>query len=181
MYGWRCPSTLSGWFGGLTINQGKVLAGGSLGFGDPVSGVLGQYKNGASNRQMVVNQGGKLEFTTGNIFGQSGTTQLFFTINGGGTLTSANISGGSNFFEQVLTLNGGTLITGNGTSGGQSYRLNNNVTVGGDTASSIIAGGSTYNGVLLRNSTTTFTVADATGNANADLIVSATLLRTTAL
>ena len=76
-----------------------------------------------------------------------------------------------------VTLNGGTLTAANGlNSGNQSFYPGGGlVTVGGSAASAINVGGSSNNGIHLLNGTT-FNVADATGDANADLTVSAALL-----
>jgi autotransporter-associated beta strand protein len=87
----------------------------------------------------------------------------------------------------ALTMSGGSLIAnlGANSSGFQSYGLGGDVTVSGGSPSTIsAAAGSNSNGVHLAwntvGATRTFTVADVTGDAAADLSVSATLLNAAA-
>jgi autotransporter-associated beta strand protein len=82
-----------------------------------------------------------------------------------------------------LFLNGGTVVTGPG-SGGlyQAFALSENVVVTGTVPSVILAGAGANNGIhLLFNVTATgtrrsFRVEDVTGNADADLTISANLV-----
>jgi fibronectin-binding autotransporter adhesin len=97
------------------------------------------------------------------------------------TDTTGIASGGFHNRLGVLTLNGGTLTTANGASSTfQSYALKQDVTVGGSTASTLAAGGTTNNGIHLANNaagvTRTFSVADATASSATDLTISAVLL-----
>lgn len=80
-------------------------------------------------------------------------------------------------------LNGGTIVTGPGSGGPyQAYALSGNVTVTGTAASVIAAGAGSNNGIHLTFNQSTdgsmrnFLVQDATGDAAADLTVSAPLV-----
>jgi autotransporter-associated beta strand protein len=96
--------------------------------------------------------------------------------------TTGIASGGFHNRLGALTMNGGTLTTYNGASlGFQAYALRDDVAVGGSSASTVAAGGTSgNNGIHLASSaagvTRIFDVADATSSPAADLIVSARLL-----
>jgi autotransporter-associated beta strand protein len=126
-------------------------------------------------RTVTINSGAGLNFGNGNVLGgpQSGKRPvLALAISG-----VANAYSGDMNTLGPITLNGGTLTTANGfNSSNQSFYLGGGlVTVSGSAASTISAGGSSNNGIHLLNGTT-FNVADATGDANADLSVSAALM-----
>lgn len=79
-----------------------------------------------------------------------------------------------------LTLNGGTIqlgyAGGGSTYNGESFQLNGDVTVTGTTPSQItVDGADTANSGISTFNTRTFTVADVTGDAAPDLVVSAEL------
>jgi autotransporter-associated beta strand protein len=103
------------------------------------------------------------------------------TIN---TDTSNVVGGGFITVLGALTFDGGTLTTAAGANSSdfQSYAFNNTVTVTGSTASSITSTStsSAGNGIHLAHNTSgvsrTFNVADVTGDANADLTISARLV-----
>lgn len=100
-------------------------------------------------------------------------------LNGGTLLIEPGLVGGATQGFASLTLNGGTLISAPGiTSAYDGVLLEGDVTVGGTAASLISTAGGANSGVNLTTSGSmrTFNVADATGNANADLIVSAPLI-----
>ncbi len=149
--------------GNVTINGGTLIAGGTsttFALGDPT----------AAGRTVTVNNSGTvLSFTTNNVFGVGNANVPAIALNAGTTLTSTryNVLG-------PLTLNGATLtqaaISGAGYEG---YQFLGNITVGGSAASTI----ATTNGMGNHLSTNTvFTVADASGDSSADLIVSAPLV-----
>ena len=81
-----------------------------------------------------------------------------------------------------LNLNGGSLVTGPGSGGPyQTFALNANVVVTGTAPSVIRADSGAFNGVHLTYNTVagvrrTFRVEEVTGNADADLVVTASLL-----
>lgn len=141
-------------FNGAVIVQSGTLANGAGG-----KGLL-------SASSFVVNSGAVLQTAADGLGYGSGVANL--TVNEGGTFR-----GGVQAISN-LTLNGGTL-DGVGSFLGVNFALHQNVTVGGSAASTIRGdAGIALNGYeAAAGGTRTFTVADATGNANADLIVSA--------
>jgi autotransporter-associated beta strand protein len=172
--------TLSGastYTGNLTINQGLVVCNGAGQYNTLAStGPLGNPS--MAGRTVTVNNGGTLRFGGDNQLGGPQTGKqpvLGLVINAGGSVLG--FTGGNMNTLGPVTLNGGTLTTDNGFNAqNQSFYLaGSNVTVGGSSPSLINVGGTSQNGVHLA-STTTFTVADATGDASPDLTVSAALL-----
>ena len=179
--------------GNLAVGNATVAA--TLGINDftaggRASGAFGNEKT--AGRTVDVNTGGTVSLATGNVLGSGGSTlaqapALAFVVNAGGTLNTAASTTGSGGGDAnilgPLTLNGGKLTTGNGFDPNyQAVILLKNVTVGGTTASVIntTASNVTANGVMLGDvvsgtDTITFTVADATGTPDADLVVSARL------
>jgi autotransporter-associated beta strand protein len=112
----------------------------------------------------------------GDVFGSATTVPVAtLVVNAGATV----INNGNNFNTfGPIQLNGGTLATSGGAIAGyQSYNLLGTVTVGGSSPSSITVSGAgnAFNGYHLDTSTT-FTVADATGDSAADLVVTAPLI-----
>jgi autotransporter-associated beta strand protein len=174
--------------GPLVVNNGTLTAffkGATAG----ATGPLGAGNN--AGRTIIINAPGILDMPTNNVFGQLGpgknTTPPPILINGG----VLSCEKGSDMVG-AITLNGGTMfancapnynVTGTGKSFRNaylSYQLGGNVTVIG-TAPSYITNNSGGNfsgpqdGFSLTNVSTTFTVADVTGDTNADLIVSAAI------
>ena len=154
-------------FSGSTIvNAGRLVIGNT------------QYNVGAGSGSITVNNGGTLYFNSDNTFGNADTgsnSLVTITVNSGGQIQN----GGTFNYLKTIILNGGQLIANGGGAGGwNAYELYN-VTVGGTNAS-VISANSSVNGnnmiLLSRSGTTTFAVADATGDTNADLLVSASLL-----
>jgi autotransporter-associated beta strand protein len=105
------------------------------------------------------------------------------TLNSG-TLTAGSVGGSSDMYQALgpIAMNAGTIVTGQGIGASfNSLGLNGDVTVAGSAASQILAGVGSNNGVHLAfnaasGSSRTFTVADVTSSAAADLTVSAALL-----
>ena len=180
--------------GNLAVSNATVAA--TLGINDftnggRASGALGNEK--IAGRTVSVNNGGTVALATGNVLGSGGSSlaqapALTFVVNSGGALvTTAGTVGGAGGGDAnilgPLTLNGGRLTTGNGYDANyQAVILLKNVTVGGTSVSTIStnASNTVANGIMLGDSasgtdTITFNVADATGNANVDLIVAARL------
>jgi len=162
-------TTLSGanTFSGSTfVNAGRLVFGNS------------QYSGGAGSGSITINNGGTLYFNSDNTFGNADTgsnSLVTITVNSGGQIQN----GGTFNYLKTIILNGGQLIANGGGAGGwNAYELYN-VTVGGTNAS-VISANTSVNGnnmiLLSRSGTTTFAVADATGDTNADLFVSASLL-----
>jgi autotransporter-associated beta strand protein len=115
----------------------------------------------------TVNNGGALTGLGGSAFGYGPMASL--TVNAGGTFQTG--------FQEMgnLTLNGGTInLNTAGSFGGNSLALSRDVTVGGSSAS-IFQGNARLALNIATNpegQTRAFDVADATGNSNADLIIS---------
>jgi autotransporter-associated beta strand protein len=154
--------------GNLTINGGTLTNGTVPASGTGISSPLG---NLAVVRNININNGGTLNLTINDaLVNGNSPLNATFVVNAGGKLTSSR-------FNQIgaVTLNGGILENALGTTGDVNYdgwTLLGSVTVGGSTASAI----TTVNGRMDCLSTgSTFNVADVTGDAGADLIVSAPL------
>ena len=152
--------------GDLIVEQGAVRTGTAQGGG--TTGHLGAV-NGS--RTITVNSGATLDFRANNQFGGSGknATNIPQIVLDGGTLTSTrfNILGN-------VTLNAATLTQSTTDSGSyEGYQFLGTITVGGNAASTISSGNGRANHLV--NGTTTFAVADVTGDAAADLVISAPL------
>ncbi len=158
-----------------------------------VSGVTNTF-SGA-----VVVDGGTLLQGTGTTYQRRGlSSAASYTVNSGGTLITSRdamndgashyLNGGtlkqSGGFQCLgpVTLNGGTLMTGPGSGGPwQAFALSGNVAVTGAAPSLIRAGAGANNGLHLvfnaaAGALRTLRVEDVTGNAAADLTVSASLI-----
>jgi fibronectin-binding autotransporter adhesin len=159
--------------GNVTINSGLLTTGtgGSSNnsvFGNPL----------APGRTLTVNSGATMQWTSNNIFGNGigvNVANLMPIVVNGGTLFSNRYNVLPN-----ITLNGGALTQAatDGVGTFEGFTLRGNVTVGGSSPSTISANLPVGQVNLKGNHlafNTTFNVADATGNANADLIVSAAL------
>ena len=123
-----------------------------------------------------INNGGTLRFGRNDTWGNHTTdTSSPVVVNAGGTLDSGA------FFNTLRnpTLNGGTVILNGGVNGSfPALAFKGTVTVGGTQASQINVGVGSFNIISLGDDNlgaTIFNVADATGNANADLIINAPL------
>lgn len=140
-----------GYTGGTTVNAGILQLNASL----------------AASSSLVVNPSAQVDVNTTNILFNG----VGVTLNGG---TLQFIGGAHNHFNGTLTLNGGTISTAAGSTaydGVGNYAIDSTtVTVGGSAVSTISAN----TGVHL-NGSPNFIVADATGNASADLLISANL------
>ncbi|MCU0748288.1 MAG: autotransporter-associated beta strand repeat-containing protein [Akkermansiaceae bacterium] len=188
--------TLSGtntFSGDLNIN-GSVAAGSGQG-SNPSASNLGALQP-ASNRNIIVNTGGTLTLTGGNVLGTGGSTNTLsnttLVVNSGGLFVSGLDGAGTGWWNKIgaTNLNGGTIRIGSGANTGafQGLALIGTVTVGGNSASSIenfAASNSASNSIHLgqnatANQSITFNVADVTGSAASDLVVSAKLINTSA-
>ena len=150
-----------------------------------ISSDLGDIGSGQS-RSIIINNGGNLRFTAGNVFGYDTATLSTVTlvVNQGGVFQTGPTSG-SGYFSKIgpVNLNGGTISVGNGDNGYHgALALLGTVTVGGSTPSTIgiLSGASTYDVVNIGQSNPgissgTFNVADVTGDSGVDLTVSAGL------
>lgn len=156
--------------GSVVVNRGTLVATNATALGSNV------------DQSIIINSGATLDLAT-NTTSASDTTAVLrnFYVNGG---TMENVSGACMRLGNVW-LNGGTLNTQNGLS--SSYTtfylgtLQNNtagangtIFVEGSTPSFITTTGTTNNSIQL-GPNVAFQVADVTGNANADLTVSAPL------
>ena len=148
----------------------------------------------------VVVDGGTLMQSTGTLYQRRGlSSAASFTVNSGGTLLVARdsmndgatsiLNGGTmkttSGYQTLgpLFLNGGTIVTGPGSGGPyQAFALSGNVVVTGTVPSVILAGAGSNNGIhLLFNVSASgtrrsFRVEEVTGNADADLTISANLV-----
>ncbi|MEI7534773.1 MAG: autotransporter-associated beta strand repeat-containing protein [Verrucomicrobiae bacterium] len=126
-----------------------------------------------STPTITIANGGTLQLGSSDNFGNAtATTSPAVTINAGGTVS--NNGGAGNWFNTLwnLTLSGGTLYAQGGNASWGAYALGGTVTV--NTAASTISGDGTANAWIDLNSAgTTFNVAEVTGNASADLTISA--------
>lgn len=162
-------SGLSTFTGDLNINSGTLLANRANNVLNPANSALG---NAQVARNINVN-GGTLKFGLGDTLGGAASDVVAtLVINQGGTVTN----NGNNFTTLgAVNLNGGTLTnTGGATASYQAYNLRGTVTVGG-TAASTISGSGTNAGYHLAASTT-FNVANVTGNSATDLLISGVLV-----
>jgi fibronectin-binding autotransporter adhesin len=161
----------SNFTGNVTVNGGTLVAS-SAAAANGSAGPLGVAN--AAGRRVTVGSGAILSFTSNNIYGNGvGNANLPTTAVNGGTLTSTRYNVLGN-----VELNGGTLAQSASDSGGyQGYQFRGSVAVGGSGASSIETGNGKGNHL---GANTVFNVADATGNAGADLTVSTPLLNQSA-
>ena len=156
--------TLSGggslWSGAATVNGGTLI-------------LANQSASPTSSWSMasnVVGGTGVLQFGSHDNFGNAKSTGTpAITVNPGGTLNSGG------WFNTLwnLNLNGGTLTANGGDGNWGAISLAGTVTVGGSSPSTINVGASPTNARIdLRDSGTTFDVADVTLDATADLTIS---------
>jgi autotransporter-associated beta strand protein len=167
--------------GNITINNGTLAAATTV---NVAAGNAGPLGNGSINtRTITANGPGVLDFQINNTLGQLGpgkNTSPPAVVISGGTLKVEKVSN----LVGAIVLNGGT-INANAPSSGLNYKpsagylysylsfqLGGDVTVGGSAPSSIIASQTSWDGISLNNTKTTFNVADATGDSNVDLTVS---------
>jgi autotransporter-associated beta strand protein len=153
-----------------TFSGAVVVDGGTLQQGQ---GTANQYRGLVSAASYTINSGGTILVSRDNMNG--GAT---FNLNGGTLKTASG-------YQTLgpLNLNGGTIVTGPGSGGPyQAFALSGNVVVTGTVPSVILAGAGSNNGIhLLFNVSATgtrrtFRVEEVTGNADADLTISANLV-----
>lgn len=164
--------------GGVNVNGGTLVAGG------PNDEELSGNSLGAMTPTNVVtvNNGGTLTGADNNWADNvnanpAGTASHSYVINAGGKIVNpANTVTGIG----AVTLNGGTLEVNNGLGGWDAgFVLLGDVTVGGSTASNITRLGGATAAIRLTgfaSASRTFTVADSSGSAAADLTVAAHLI-----
>lgn len=187
--------------GGMQVDQGTLLVNAGTGATTATVGTAGSPATMILDGNQVVNRLGNLATV---LVGSNGTVtvngvntlpnhanSVSFTVEAGGLLNftsgesaATGVGVGSHHHMGNLNLNGGTLSLPYSGAGGsynnESVQLNGNVAVGGTVPSTIAFGaGATAatSGVALSGglATHTFTVADVTGSAAADLTVSAEL------
>jgi len=149
--------TASSYSGTTTVNGGVLQIGDNDGTGDTASTLIGD---------IVINSGGTLRMATDafNQFSLTGAPTV--TINDGGVMETVSTNNNAHNLYGALILNGGTLTSSGGTFGGGNWIFNDGVTVGGSTVSTISA-----TSIGIKNNSA-FNVADATGDASTDLLVS---------
>ncbi len=150
--------------GNVTINAGTLVAGGNL-----TSNALGSPTT--AGRTITVNNAGTLlSFATNNVFGSGiGNANLpAIVLNLGTTLSSAryNVLG-------AIMLNGATLTQSASDAGAfEGFAFKGGITVIGSTPSTIATGNGKADHL---DTNTIFNVADVTGSADTDLILTAPL------
>ncbi len=150
------------WTGNFSITGGIVATG-------TQSGGLGSFNT--PGRTINATTGTSINLTTNNVLDNGVGNANLPTMNlDGATLSSTRY----NVLGPINLSNGATLTQTSTDAGGyQGYQLRGDVGVSGTSASTI----ATTNGKGTHlNTNTIFTVADVTGNANADLTVSTPLL-----
>ncbi len=160
--------------GNMTINGGTVNANLTVNTGTPTATALGNMTT--VGRTITINSGATLSFGIKDAIGKYNYKTPVMLIADGGTITRAD--GSFNSLGDVTLKNGAHLTTANGNSAAvNSFALNGNVTVTGTSGSFIDTTGTSFNGLHLgtAGATNVFDVA-ATGDATADLTVSARLL-----
>ncbi len=143
--------------------------------------------NNAVNRQgngsvVTINNGGTFEIRGVNAL-PSNVNAISTVVNAGGTLrlvtgfSAGAPAAGSHCHLNNVTLNGGTLdftYSGTGTAyNNESFQLNGTVTVGGSSASTIQSLENITNQGIALAASRTFAVADVTGSAASDLVITA--------
>lgn len=156
----------SNFTGNVTVNNGTLVAGG-IGANNGANGPLGAAN--VPGKTITVNTGAVLSFTSNNVFGNGNPNPDLPAITlDGGTLSSTRYNVIGN-----LALNGGTLTQSSTDGAGYlGYHFRGSITVGGTSPSSISTGNLQANHLATN---TVFNVADASGSAAADLVVSAPL------
>ena len=163
----------SAFAGNIEVTAGsKLTANRSNNVLNPTTSALG---NNQVARSISANGGSTLQFNSGDTLGSATSTiASTLVINAGSTVTN-----GGAVFNRLgpVILNGGTLSSVSGAvSGYQTYSFSSNavVTAGGTSPSTIATYGA-FNGIHL-NTNTEFNVANASGDAAADLTISAPLI-----
>ncbi len=165
--------TLSGantFTGNITVEAGTLTAANGV-VGNPISSGLGN--NTIAGRTITVAAGATLNLSTNDVFGNATAVAA--------NLPAITVNGtfSTNRYNQVgaITLNGGTLSNTNTVDANnyQNFQFLGAVTVTGNTPSTISStGAATFDGNHL-GAATVFNVADVTGSADTDLLVSAPL------
>ena len=159
--------------GNTTINNGVLEFSGGL------------YNHGTNAASVIVNSGATLLLSQNDIFGKYMTDPtVIITINRGGLVENGG-NGTTSYYNTLkdLTLAGGELRSNGGnTTNWQAYQLRGTVSVIGTSPSQITTAENLYNfltQIQIGNNTvggrTTFDVVDVSGNATADLVISAEL------
>lgn len=136
----------------------------------------------SNNHQVTVNNGGTFQINGVNALAQ-GANAVDFTLNNGGILnvvtgfSAASPAAASHAHIRNLTLNGGTVDFSYSGTGGtystESFILGGQITAGGTSVSTIQSSTTAALSGLAIQGTKTFSVADATGSAATDLLVTA--------
>lgn len=154
--------------GNVTIQEGAVTAGSFVG-GAPVTSNFGNAQ--VPGRTITVESAASLLFNTNDILGNAAANMaaLPTTVLNGSTLDATR-------YNQIgnLTLNGGTLTQSSSDAGAyQGWQFQGQIEAVG-TSQSFIASGNGKGNHL--SGETVFNVADVTGDADADLIVTSPLV-----
>jgi fibronectin-binding autotransporter adhesin len=161
-------------------SDASALAGGLTGAGTFTKAGAGTFNlNAGGSLSGTFNlNGGTVVFNATNPTGANATAATF-NLAAGTVLTTTTASTHAHF--GVLNMEGGATITtgtGTGSYNGENFQLNGNVTVAGGTTAAVItrdAGRNDGNSGLALRGVRTFSVADVTGSATPDLIISTQL------
>jgi len=165
----------NGFTGNMLIGSGTVQDGYQAAVNSPTVSGLGNMM--VAGRTVTTSTGATLVFTTSDAIGNYNILISSTLVADGGTITRTG--GAFNSIGSIGLRNGGRLTSQNGQNATvNSFALNGSVVVSGTSPSFIDTAGSSNNGIHLgtAGSTNVFDVADVTGNANADLTVSAPLV-----
>jgi autotransporter-associated beta strand protein len=171
--------------GNVVVNSGTLVASygnANAGNNQGLNGSLGRFDalGGSAGRTITVNAGATMRWIVNNVFGnQNDTTAVNVVTLDGSLLPAITLNGSllvSTRYNQLgnITLNGAQLDQSatDGPGSYEGYQFLGTVTVGGTAPSTITTGNGKANHLAIN---TTFNVADATGDANADLVISAPL------
>jgi len=175
-------SKSSSYTGNVTVSAGALIASGTTGGLNPVTGSLGNPQ--AAGRQIVVGSGASLSFANNDILGNNlSTPAAAVQINGGvvNNVNAANTACYYNSFPSLLLTNGGSLVVYGGVNTNyQAYQLRNLVTSSGALTNYIVVAGAPVNawtgiqvGANVVNSVTTFDVEP--GASGTGLLIAAPL------
>ncbi len=155
--------------GNLSVNAGTLQGGTATGNGG--SGYLGAV-NGS--RTITVASGATIAINNNNVFGGNSLSAAVIpaVVINGGTFNSTRYNSIGN-----INLNSGATLSQSASDAGayQGYQFLGSITVGGSSASTISTGNAKGDH-LLGAGVNVFNVADVTGDANPDLIISAPLI-----
>ena len=160
-------SGASSYTGNVIVSAGALIASGTTGGVNPVTGSLGNPQ--VAGRQIMVGSGASLSFANNDILGNNVSTPAAVVQINGGEVNNVNAANNAcyyNTFQSLLLTNGGSLVVYGGVNVNfQAFQLKNLVTSWGALTNYIVVAGSPVNawtGIQMGtngvNSVTTFDV-----------------------